>query len=84
LALVSADPAVVDLLLTDVLMPGLSGVELAGCVTATRPDIRVLFSSGATASATDETARLPRGAAFLPKPFTPEGLSQRVRALLAE
>jgi signal transduction histidine kinase len=81
LALVSGDPSLADLLVTDVVMPGLSGVELASCIVAARPDVRVLFSSGASAMATAETARLPRGAAFLPKPFTPKALGDRVRSL---
>lgn len=81
LALVSSDPSLADLLVTDVVMPGLSGVELASCIIAARPDVRVLFSSGASALATTETSRLPRGAAFLPKPFTPKALGDRVRAI---
>lgn len=81
LSLVSQDPNVADLLLTDVVMPGLSGVELASCMVAARPDVLVLFSSGASSLAYGESARLPRGAAFLPKPFTSKGLADRVRAL---
>lgn len=81
LMMVSRDPSVADLLVTDVLMPGLSGVELASCIVAARPDVRVLFSSGASAMASGESVRLPRGAAFLPKPFTPKALGDRVRAI---
>lgn len=81
LALVSRDPSVADLLVTDVMMPGLSGVELASCIVAARPDVRILFSSGASAMAVGEAARLPRGAAFLPKPFTPKALGDRVRSI---
>ena len=81
LMLVSRDPSVADLLVTDVMMPGLSGVELAACLVAARPDARVLFSSGASAMAAGEAVRLPRGAAFLPKPFTPKALGDRVRTI---
>jgi len=81
LALVSRDPSVADLLVTDVMMPGLSGVELASCIVAARPDVRILFSSGASTMATGEASRLPRGAAFLPKPFTPKALGDRVRSI---
>lgn len=81
LSLVSQDPTIADLLLTDVMMPGLSGVELASCMVAARPDVRVLFSSGASALSLGESSRLPRGAAFLPKPFTSKALADRVRAL---
>jgi len=81
LALVSRDPSIADLLVTDVVMPGLSGVELASCIVAARPDVRVLFSSGASAMSGGDALRIPRGAAFLPKPFTPKALSARVRSL---
>jgi DNA-binding response OmpR family regulator len=81
LMLVSRDPSVADLLVTDVVMPGLSGVELASCIVAARPDVRVLFSSGASGMAHGDSARLPRGAAFLPKPFTPKALADRVRGM---
>ncbi|MCC6928227.1 MAG: response regulator [Gemmatimonadaceae bacterium] len=81
LALVSRDPSVADLLVTDVLMPGLSGVELASCMVAARPDVRILFSSGASALDASDASRLPRGAAFLPKPFTPKALGDRVRSI---
>ncbi len=83
LSLVSRDPSVADLLVTDVMMPGLSGVELATCIVAARPDVRVLFSSGASGLSSGDTSRLPRGAAFLPKPFSPKALGDRVRALFA-
>ena len=81
LALVFKDPSVADLLLTDIRMPGLSGIGLAKCIVDARPDARVLFCSGASAIANGLSERLPRAAAFLPKPFTPEALSQRVRQL---
>jgi signal transduction histidine kinase/CheY-like chemotaxis protein len=81
LMLVSRDPSVADLLVTDVVMPGLSGVELASCIVAARPDVRVLFSSGAHGMRAGDSARLPRGAAFLPKPFTPKALADRVRGM---
>ena len=81
LALVSNDPSVADLLLTDLAMPGLNGLELASCIVAARPDVRILFSSGASVLVGGETSRLPRGASFLPKPFTPKALGDRVRAM---
>ncbi|MBK6487519.1 MAG: response regulator [Gemmatimonadetes bacterium] len=81
LSLVSQDPSLADVLVTDVMMPGLSGVELASCIVAARPDVRVLFSSGAAGLSAGEASRLPRGAAFLPKPFSSKALGDRVRAL---
>lgn len=84
LALVSRDPSVADLLLTDVMMPGLNGIELANCIVAARPDVRILFWSGAMSLSNGTAARVPRGAAFLQKPFSPEALGRRVLALFDE
>jgi PAS domain S-box-containing protein len=72
----------VDLLLTDVVMPGMSGTELAECLTAARPDLRVLFTSGYSTETVWERDGDRTG--FIAKPFTPEGLRQAVRTLLEE
>jgi len=64
----------VDLLLTDVVMPRLGGVDLARRLQETRPGLRVLFASGYL-----EQEILPEGAAFLGKPFTPDEIASRVR-----
>jgi two-component system cell cycle sensor histidine kinase/response regulator CckA len=73
---------VIDLLLTDVVMPGMNGRELAESLRRERPDPRVLFASGYTDDAvllhgvrTDELS-------FIQKPFTPPALVQRVREVL--
>jgi two-component system, cell cycle sensor histidine kinase and response regulator CckA len=72
----------VHLLLTDVMMPGMNGKELAEQVRTMRPGIRVLFASGYTADVVlQQGAPLP-GVDFLPKPFTAASLSTAVRALL--
>ncbi|HET9134878.1 MAG TPA: ATP-binding protein [Gemmatimonadales bacterium] len=71
-----------DLLLTDVIMPGESGVHLAQAMRARHRDLPVLFISGYTG---DELARqglLDERAALLQKPFTPAELADRVRAVL--
>lgn len=67
----------VHLLLTDVLMPGMSGVQLADELQRRRPELRVVFMSGCPA---DQLGG--RGDAFLPKPFNPRSLSQMVRKTL--
>ena len=72
----------VDLLLTDVIMPGMTGPALAERLVGRRPGLRVLFTSG---YAPDVVLRLgisEREVAFLPKPFTPETLSRKVREVL--
>lgn len=72
----------IHLLVTDVVMPGMGGPELATAFLADRPDARVLYISGYTE---DEVARqglAAAGLAFLPKPFTPSELTDRVRELL--
>lgn len=72
----------IDLLLTDVIMPGLSGVELAERLVPIRKDMRVLFISGYTHVAAMDGSTLPSGSDFLKKPFTREELLRTVRNLL--
>ena len=70
------------LLLTDVVMPGLNGRELAARLMATRPDLKVLYVSGYADDALGEHGVLAPGIAYLPKPFTPDTLLDKVRAVL--
>jgi two-component system cell cycle sensor histidine kinase/response regulator CckA len=72
----------IDLLITDVVMPGMSGRELAQHVTSARPEIKVLFISGYTDDAVLRHGVTGPGMAFLQKPFALEDLLQRLRALL--
>jgi CheY-like chemotaxis protein len=72
----------VDLLITDMVMPGMGGRELARRVTSAWPDIRVLYTSGYTAQAMNQQAILEPGDAFLGKPFTPDALLRRVSDVL--
>ena len=72
----------IELLVTDVVMPGVGGPELAERLAAERPGLRVLFMSGYTQNAVSDRAALPPGHDFLPKPFSPGELEQRVRGLL--
>ena len=73
---------VVHLLVTDVVMPGMSGIELARQLAPDRPEMRVLFFSGYTDDLVERQGVLRPGRAFLQKPFTPDTLLRRVRMLL--
>jgi two-component system, cell cycle sensor histidine kinase and response regulator CckA len=72
----------VDLVVTDVVMPGMGGSELASQVEVLRPGTRVLYVSGFTQDATLRHGVTGDGLEFLAKPFTPEKLRARVRAVL--
>jgi PAS domain S-box-containing protein len=72
----------IHLLLTDVVMPGMSGHDLAKHLTALYPELRVLYMSGYTYNVMGENGALEEEHSFLQKPFTPRALSQRVRETL--
>lgn len=74
----------IALLLTDVVMSGINGRVLAERLRALNPALPVLYTSGYTDDAVVRAGVVAHGAAFLQKPFTPESLLQRVRAMLAE
>jgi two-component system, cell cycle sensor histidine kinase and response regulator CckA len=81
-AMFDADPAAIDLVVTDLKMPGMSGQDVAAHVWTTRPDLRVLFISGYTDHTYAEALNGPRSR-FLEKPFASEALLQHVAQLLA-
>jgi CheY-like chemotaxis protein len=75
-------PGHIDLLLTDVGMPGMNGPELAERLIEARSNLRVLFMSGYVADAFDTRSALDSGASFLAKPFGPSDLERHVRSAL--
>ena len=84
LALATAYPGRLDVLLTDVVMPGMSGPQLAEKILEHRPDTKVLYMSGYAEDVDEVRAAIERGQTFLPKPFTPERLLTRLREALGE
>jgi PAS domain S-box-containing protein len=72
----------IDLLLTDVVMPRMGGRELAARLTAVRPNLRVLYSSGYTADTFSEGGVLGEHVELLQKPYSPAELAARVRHAL--
>ena len=82
LELASRHRGAVHLLLTDVVMPGMNGRELATRLGEARPDTRILFTSGYTDDAILRHGVLEDTRQFLGKPYTPEQLRRRVRDML--
>ncbi len=82
LALCEKHPGKIDLLLTDVDMPQMSGPELARRLTALRPELKVICMSGYTDDSVVRHGVTDSGMAYLQKPFTPQLLAHRVRAVL--
>jgi PAS domain S-box-containing protein len=72
----------IHLLVTDMIMPGISGRQLAAALVAARPDLKVLFFSGYTEDIMLRNGLLRPGIAFLQKPFTPTVLARKVRDTL--
>jgi two-component system cell cycle sensor histidine kinase/response regulator CckA len=72
----------VDLLLTDVVMPGMNGRDLATQLRGLVPGLRVLFMSGYSSDVVDDRGLLPADVSLITKPFSPTALAARVREVL--
>jgi len=74
----------IHLLLTDVVMPEMSGPELARQVAALRPDVRVIFTSGYTNDAIARQGVFDPSVAFIQKPYRPKALARKIQEVLIE
>jgi DNA-binding response OmpR family regulator len=72
----------IDLVITDVVMPGMGGREMVKQLIETRPETKVLYLSGYTEDAIVSDGSIEKGTAFLQKPFTLQSLSRKVREVL--
>ena len=84
LALSGSRPEPIHLVITDLVMPGMSGRELVERWRAKHPETRALFMSGYTDATAHKRGGLPAGAAFIQKPFAPSALARKVREVLDE
>ena len=82
LAIVEAQRGGIDLLLTDAIMPGESGIELARKLVARQPGLPVILMSGYTEETLPTETGIEPPMTLLPKPFTPRDLRQRIRGVL--
>lgn len=74
----------IDLLITDVVMPGMNGIELARRFRDSRPGVPVLFMSGYAEDAVEHLGDMADKQSFLQKPITPSNLSRKVREMFSE
>jgi len=72
----------IDLVLTDIIMPGMKGRELGGRLAALRTDIKILYMSAHTEDTVMDLDMIAPGTAFIEKPFSPEELASKVREVL--
>jgi CheY-like chemotaxis protein len=72
----------IDMLFTDIVMPGINGRELADRARETDPDLKILYTTGYTRNAIVHNGMLDPGLSFLAKPFTLDQLAMKVRQVL--
>ena len=75
-------PGKIDMIITDVVMPGMGGREMVKNLAKSRPETKVLYLSGYTEDAIVNEGTIESGTAFLQKPFTLQNLSRKVREVL--
>jgi DNA-binding NtrC family response regulator len=75
-------PEAIDLLMSDIVMPHMNGMDLAREAQAVRPNLRVLLMSGYTETAVSGQGLIAAGTAFIHKPFTAASLRNKVREAL--
>ena len=74
----------VDLLMTDVVMPGMDGNELAAKLALRYPELKCLYMSGYTANVIAHRGMLDSGIHFIQKPFSSKALAMKIRETLAQ
>jgi DNA-binding NtrC family response regulator len=72
----------IHIMITDVVMPGMSGPALADTLVSEYPEMKLIFMSGYTNAAVVENRFIRPGSAFLQKPFSPDALKAKIRELL--
>jgi CheY-like chemotaxis protein len=82
LNMIAGHPGAIHVLLTDVVMPGMDGRQLAQRLRAVKPDLKVLFMSGYTSDVIAQRGVLDDGVQFLSKPFKRDALARKVREVL--
>ena len=83
LALFEKGDRPIDLVITDVVMPGMTGTELREKLEAVRPGVKVLFMSGYTSNIIHRHGVLDQGTNFIQKPFSRNDLAKKVRDAIA-
>jgi two-component system cell cycle sensor histidine kinase/response regulator CckA len=84
LALAAVHDGPIDLVLTDVVLPGMNGKQLAEQLNLLRPGMAVLFTSGYSQDVIAHRGVLDREVAYIPKPYSPKDLATKVREVLGE